>query len=189
MAELDLIKREKLPDALRVLVESYPREAWEAHPNFSELTRFWLDRHLMFRRLLEQMNGDAEALLDAKSAPEAYARKLHQYGGMFLNQLHQHHGIEDEHYFPQLAKLDTRLEQGFELLDSDHHTLDARLADFAKAANAALSRVEDSAAFRDLVAGVKAEVGAFEPMLNRHLLDEEELIVPVILEYAPSGLA
>jgi len=177
MSELDLINRERFPDALRVLLESYPR-----------LTRFWLDRHLMFRRLLDQMAGDAEALLDRKSAPEAYARKLHQYGGMFLNQLHQHHSIEDAHFFPRLMTLDKRMEHGFTLLDADHHTLEDLLERFAKTANAALNGLEDSPKFRDLVASVLREVSSFEPMLNRHLEDEEDLIVPVILKYAPQGL-
>ena len=38
----DLETRQGLPDALRYLVEKYPRDIWESHRNFDELTRFWL---------------------------------------------------------------------------------------------------------------------------------------------------
>jgi len=50
----DLRHRKGLPDALRVLLEQYPRALWESHQNFDGLTRFWLERHLMFRRALGQ---------------------------------------------------------------------------------------------------------------------------------------
>jgi hypothetical protein len=32
---------------------------------------------------------------------------------------------------------------------------------------------------------MKQRLDAFKPMLNRHLIDEEELVVPVLLKYAP----
>ena len=40
MSDLDLSHRTALPDALRVLLAEYPREAWEADPTFSALIRF-----------------------------------------------------------------------------------------------------------------------------------------------------
>ena len=39
---LSLARRDGLPDALRVLLAEYPREAWESHPNLTALMRFWL---------------------------------------------------------------------------------------------------------------------------------------------------
>ena len=41
---LSLARRDGLPDALRVLLAEYPREAWESHPNLTALMRFWLER-------------------------------------------------------------------------------------------------------------------------------------------------
>jgi len=32
---------------------------------------------------------------------------------------------------------------------------------------------------------MKGRLDAFRPMLNRHLVDEEELVVPVLLKYDP----
>jgi len=45
MEQIDLAQRSRLPDALRVLLEQYPRDMWESHRNFDGLTRFWLERH------------------------------------------------------------------------------------------------------------------------------------------------
>ena len=67
--ELALAARAGLPDPLRVLVEQYPRPGWEAHPHFTALTRFWLDRHIGFRRMQGLLVGDTEAFIDRGRDP------------------------------------------------------------------------------------------------------------------------
>jgi len=171
--------RDGLPDALRVLIEQYPRPTWEQHANFGELVRFWLERHVMFRQLTDVLRNDVEALLDKSVGFETYAPRLSRYGGMLLNQLHGHHQIEDSHYFPQLVQIDPRLERGFELLETDHEAMDGLLQDFAAGANAVLQGGE-AGEFRE-------KLSAFERMLDRHLVDEEEIIVPVILDSGFQG--
>ena len=49
------------PIPLRLLAERYPRIGWEAHPHFTALTRFWLDRHLGFRRMQAMLADDTRA--------------------------------------------------------------------------------------------------------------------------------
>ena len=185
-AALDLGQRAGLPDALRILLESYPREAWEADPGFSQLIRFWLGRHQMFRQLLERLQADAEAALDGRTDAQGYARALSRFGGMFVNELHGHHSIEDHHYFPALSRKDARLEGGFALLDADHHALDGHLNAFAERANAVLRA--DPLAWHGATGRFREGLVAFAPMLNRHLVDEEDLIVPVLLKYGEAGL-
>ena len=90
-----LTKRAGLPDALRVLVAEYPRATWEGHANFGELVRFWMDRHLTFRKLTAVLREDAQALIDGISAEtlEAYqqfaasltAQDLHQQFSQLIN--------------------------------------------------------------------------------------------------------
>ena len=46
------------------MLDQYPRDMWESHINFDGLTRFWLDRHLMFRKALAQWQDDARGFLD-----------------------------------------------------------------------------------------------------------------------------
>lgn len=173
--------RQALPEPLRVLLADYPRDLWQAHANFDGLTRFWLERHLMFRQLLERLQGEAEAVLDRRADPLRYQRDTARLAGFFLNQLHNHHMIEDHHYFPQLAALESPLERGFEILDHDHHVLDGHIHALAERINAMLRRPPD--ALHDAAGALHEALKGFAPFLDRHLWDEEELIVPVILKH------
>ena len=185
---LGLENRKGLPDALRVLAAGYPREGWEAHGNFDQLTRFWLDRHLMFRRLQADLVADAQSLLDQNSDPARFAIRTSRLASMLVNQLHGHHEIEDHHYFPLLSARDLRLVRGFDLLDADHHVLDQTLAGLTEAANTALQTIAKGGAHIDPVATYLDHVHSLGHLLDRHLTDEEELIVPILLEYGPVQL-
>jgi len=183
MSDLTLASREGLPDALRVLLAEYPRISWEADPNFDGLVRFWLDRHMMFRRLVGDMLNDARHLVDGQLTPQNYASRLSRYGGMFVNGLHEHHTIEDTHYFPKLATKDPRIAGGFAILDKDHHDIDEHLNAFVASANGILQTRDKREVMQTLVGRFEAELSGLERLLDRHLNDEEELIVPVILKF------
>ena len=106
---------------------------------------------------------------------------------MFVNQLHGHHQIEDHHYFPVLVTRDRRIERGFDMLDKDHHALDGHLNRFVETANGAIAALTAD----DPKSGAGAfltAVDGMDHMLRRHLDDEEDLIVPVILRYGTEGL-
>ena len=190
MARMDLAleTRPGLPDALRVLLRDYPREAWEADPNFHGLVSFWLGMHLHFRDALGLMRRDAEALLDRRLDPQAWAPRLARTGGGFVQHLHGHHGIEDDHYFPLLSARDARLARGFELLDADHQALDAHLDAFLREANAALLALKDEDKLRTEAGLLREGLLRLDRFLDRHLTDEEELIVPVILRDGPAAV-
>jgi len=183
MDELALDRRTGLPGHLRALADRYPREMWTGHPNFSGMTSFWLDRHLMFRELQARLEQAAEGFLDGQIEPRAFGSAVHRMGGMFITQLHGHHQIEDAHYFPMLAAKEPRLLAAFDLLDADHHAIDPMLHHMAGDANALLAALSEgrpadapAGAFHDRVRG-------FARLLDRHLTDEEEIVVPVILEH------
>ena len=178
-ATLSLAERQGLPDALRVLVEAYPRADWDRHANFGELVRFWMQRHAMFRQLIDVLQTDARRAMASDIAIDAYRPRLSRYGGLLLNELHTHHQVEDHHYFPQLVTLDARLERGFELLESDHGAMDGLLHQMAEGANAVLQGGEVGP-FLDRLSG-------FGTLLERHLTDEEEIVVPVILDTGFKG--
>ena len=123
--------RDGLPEALRALLDEVPRAGWEAHPEFGALTRFWLERHLGFRRLLAALRAEARA--------EAVdMTRLSRLGGAFLGGLEEHHTVEDRIYFPKMTRLVPSLERGFAILDADHHRLHEELEAFAGDANAVL---------------------------------------------------
>ncbi len=188
MTDLALDTRSGLPDALRVLLDEYPRDGWEHDPDFDGLIRFWLDRHLMFRRLMAEMRDRTEALIDDKVEPGRYLAAVSRYGGMFVNGLHEHHTIEDTYYFPKLSQRDSRITKGFDILDSDHHAIDGHLNAFVERANAVIVQADDRSQLQDAAGAFAAQLAELERLLNRHLLDEEELIVPVILKFGTEGL-
>lgn len=186
---LALTARSGLPDALRVLAERYPRDAWEAHGNFGEMTRFWLDRHLGFRSLNDRLIADAQTFLDGGAEATTHARAVARLCGFFLNNLHGHHHIEDDHYFPLLAELDADMTRGFALLEADHVELDARIHALAEAGNAVIRAAGAGGDVPTATASYLSHLGAFRTLLDRHLTDEEEIVVPVILEHGPQFLA
>ncbi|SMY06647.1 hemerythrin domain-containing protein [Flavimaricola marinus] len=184
----DLAVRTALPDALRVLTEQWPRDEWEAHPNFEGLVRFWMERHMMFRKIMDLLQQDARSLIDGNMDSKDYAGRLSRFGGMFVNDLHGHHQIEDVHYFPKLSRSEPSVATGFEILDRDHHAIDAELERFVKGANGILQRLDDAKVLRERAGCFEADLTDVAALLDRHLLDEEDLVVPVILKHGPDKL-
>ena len=121
---LGLEDRGGLSDALKVLVRDYPRTGWQTHENFTGMVQVWLDRHLMFQRLLNALELDVARRFDGQLDAQSHAHRLSRYGGHLRNDLHMHHQIEDHHYFPKLIGLDDRISTGFDLLEADHQQID-----------------------------------------------------------------
>jgi hemerythrin-like domain-containing protein len=185
-ADLDalaLARRGGWPEDLRVLAARYPREQWEAHPNLGEMARFWLSRHAMFRELsaaIEQVGAHFRA---GKLPPEEFARQFVPRLQFMLNQLNVHHQIEDFHYFPIFRAADQRLARGFDVLEGDHHHIHADMARTAETANALLHSLQGGGdAMRWCGDNYADASAALLQGLVRHLDDEEDLIVPLILD-------
>lgn len=181
MSDLALETRDGLPDALRILLTDYPRESWAHDPGFEGMVRFWLDRHMMFRQLLARLQTGTARFLDDDLEAAGYLRDLAQLGNTFVGELHAHHSIEDHHYFPKLVASEPRLARGFEMLDADHHALDTRLGAFVAGANGVLQG--EGADMKAAVGAVSGELSGLARFLDRHLTDEEELVVPIVLRY------
>ncbi len=180
--ELPLDHRAGLPAELQVLLADYPRDSWRAHPDFNGLVAFWLDRHLAFRSLLAQLQSDAEQAIGGLVAADRYKPRLMQLGSTFLNDLMGHHQIEDDAYFPQLAKMEPRLIRGFDMLDQDHHALHDLLDQFASGANAVL-QAKDEPALHNAAGRFRDDLAGLDRLLIRHLTDEEDLVLPVVLKH------
>ena len=173
--------RQGLPEALQVLVEQYPRDIWQAHEEFEGLVKFWMERHQMFRKLLGMLDADTAALLNGEMVRDAYLPRLARFGNMFVSELHMHHNIEDHHFFPALREKDIRIETGFDLLEGDHEELVIGLDAFTQKAQGLIAaeagqREQCAEAFQTHLTGL-------HDLIDRHLTDEEDLIVPVILKY------
>lgn len=178
----DIDRRAGLAPELRVLAEAYPREVWPAHANLGMTARFWLDRHDMFRALGERLVAEGANLRGVSASSGEVHGTFVRLLGFFLNQLNEHHLVEDHHYFPLFRTADPRLARGFELLDRDHETIHADLYATAEAANALLHRLaSDAEAAREIDAYAAASERLVRRTL-RHLEDEEDLVIPLILD-------
>ncbi|MCX7889838.1 MAG: hemerythrin domain-containing protein [Rhodobacteraceae bacterium] len=177
-----LDRRSALPDHLCVLAAELPRASWPSHPRFRGLAAFWLERHLEFRRLVAGLERDAESAIDGVLAPDVWQARLSRHGSALVSHLGGHHEIEDVHYFPLLERMEPRLETGFAILEGDHRDLAERLVRFVDAANAAIA-APDPAGLKDATGRLRDGLAQFGRVLLRHLEDEEDLVVPVILKH------
>jgi iron-sulfur cluster repair protein YtfE (RIC family) len=181
LPDLDLLCRTDLPAEFRLILGDYPRATWPDHRDFNGLAAFWLDRHLGFRQTMAALTTEAEGLLNRNLDPAQWKRRLSQRGSALLGDLIGHHQIEDHTYFPELTRLEPRLARGFDMLDADHHALHDLIDRFATGANAALSA--QGTALHVAAAAFHKDLQQFETLLARHLTDEEDLVLPVVLKH------
>lgn len=182
------MRSDAMPDEMRILLADYPRNEWPNHPGFKEKTQQWLAAHQMFRRLSEAVRLDTEQFLDGKKDADDYAGRLSYRGNALVGNLHGHHAWEDLSYFPELAAADPRFDDGLEILEKDHQALDVVLETFTNAAIRAIKLIhfgENSA--RDEAGKLHSATQSIEAFLQRHLSDEEELAVPIILHHRLRG--
>jgi hypothetical protein len=164
---------------VRAQLERHPRAAWRQAP--SPAARFWLDIHDGFRR----ESGSLVALLDAHRGDRA--AELAVISGRRLEsmiaRLHGHHAVEDFEYFPAFRALAPKLAGGLDLLASDHARLHRRIDEALAALSELLATVENNAAATPWAADRYASrTGELCRTLARHLDDEEDLIIPLLLE-------
>lgn len=179
---LDLFDRGGLPDEIALLRAAFPRDTWEGNDRLGPVARFWLERHAMFRDLGASLAEGAGALaageVDGARFMPWFAPRIRFY----LGELHSHHAVEDHHYFPVFRAADPRLVRGFEILDADHHVIDGLIHDLAERAGAlgeALSgRGDPARAAHAFSAAITRSIAG----IRRHLDDEEDLVVPLILD-------
>ncbi|MCE7028550.1 hemerythrin domain-containing protein [Jiella avicenniae] len=188
----DIDARPGLPGDLKLLLEAYPRETWQGHPNVEGTARFWLSRHDMFRELggalTEALRQEREDEVEIEPFKRWFVPRL----GFFLNELDGHHRIEDTYYFPVYQEAEPRLARGFDLLDADHVTIHHDLQSVAATANGFLATMTAEKETSDAVLRARdAYQAASEQLIRRllrHLGDEEDLIIPLILDRGDAAL-
>jgi len=201
---LDL--RSGWPAELHVLMTQYPRETWMEHRNLGGMARFWLQRHDMFRELGGVINSCMNEYREGQLNGAAFPQKLVRPLQFFLGELNTHHQVEDYHYFPKFRIGDARLEKGFDALDVDHHLIHESIEKTVAVANAMLQgfgAAIQNAALKDANGQPVVSIGdqlrgaiddyarESDLLVTRaiaHLRDEEDLIVPLILDRSEEAL-
>ncbi|WP_372423152.1 hemerythrin domain-containing protein [Salinarimonas chemoclinalis] len=186
---LDLDTRLGWPADLRVLLDRYPREVWPAHPNLGATARFWIAKHDMFRELGGALQGATKALREGEVAAGPFRGWFAPRLRLFLGELEGHHQIEDHAYFPLFRAADARLVRGFDVLEGDHEAIHHALEVTAERARALLVAPEtDQDALRRAADAYADQADRLLASLLRHLDDEEDLIIPMILDRTEGGL-
>jgi hypothetical protein len=169
-----------------VLLKRHPREGWASHGSLD--VAFWLEVHRRFRHECAALEGLADDYrqqrLQARELAIVAAPRL---SGL-LTDLRGHHQVEDFHYFPVFRRLAPKLTSGIDVLEHDHAELDQD----AVTAGSALRELR--AALTDGDANTSAATAALAAQqfvsaasqlclrICRHLNDEEDLVVPLLLE-------
>lgn len=182
------IRDKPLPSGLQALLADYPRETWFDHPNFKPSTANWLGAHQMFRQLAELMIRETEDYLNGELDSETFAVDLGFYGNALVQNLHGHHHWEDRSYFPELAQAHPQLQAGLDILEHDHIALNALLDRFTRVSNRVIKLVQlDESQARAEAKSLLPLCRDLSRLLTRHLEDEENLAVPIILHHKLRG--
>lgn len=183
---LDLDQRRTWPDELKVLLKRFPRETWREQRSATAL--FWLDVHDGFRR----ETATARAIVEDYRAGRRTAREFGIIAaprlGMLVAHLHGHHYIEDLHYFPSFRSADERLAPGIDALAGDHRFLSRAIAELTATSDSLLAALAQEApgiaadAVRHAADALADASELFVTRLLKHLDDEEDLVIPLMLD-------
>lgn len=180
---LDLDLRAGWPDDLKLLIARYPRDAWQGHANLGDLARFWLSIHDGFRQAGFALAKGAADYREGRLSAVEYRAWFRPRLQTFLGHLEGHHTIEDHQFFPVFGRAEPRLLRGFEVLETDHDNIHAQMEATFEAANAFLRAGEGDRDAMLRAGDAYAAAGqALLRKLGRHLEDEEDLIIPLILD-------
>ncbi|MEP9402239.1 hemerythrin domain-containing protein [Sphingomonas sp. VNH70] len=179
----DLATRVGIGDDIAYLRPAHPQPGWRAHANFGQLADFWLHVHASLKGEAAAVAATLAALRAGRLDPAGFQRRFVGELNRFLQHLDAHHRIEDQAYFPKFRALDPRMARGFDLLDADHHAIHAALVANADAARTLLAALHGSDAVDRAADGYAAQSDALLAMLTRHLADEEDLVIPAMLEH------
>jgi Hemerythrin HHE cation binding domain len=172
------------PTELRVLLEQHPRSVWRTRG--SSLTEFWLHQHEHFRHQSAALQAGNDDFRAERIPPDEFCARIAPRLQAFLSHLHGHHQVEDFHYFPSFRAAEQRLARGFDVLASDHELIHTGLGEIVESINALIELVrgggEPDAQLRagERFATVSERLYG---RLQRHLDDEEDLVIPVMLAH------
>jgi len=176
------------PAELGFLLERHPRATWPTAR--SATVAFWLDVHERLRRDAAGLDAAGAEYRAGRSSPAQLAVIAAPRLRGLVAAMHGHHQIEDFDYFPEFRRAEPRLAAGFDRLEREHAALnrsvDTALAALAELRAAAERTTEPSSASTLKLAGQRYVDAAatLSAELLRHLHDEENLVVPLLLERA-----
>ena len=179
--ENHILKRDTLSPFIRKTLLEITRDQWVGHPRYHSKASFFMNIHRDLLNGSAQLSQALEGLLDLPEGELVSLKtaRITDFAGRLISFAHHHHEIEDHGYFPQFALLYPEIERALKLLDCDHRILDQALHD----TEGALQQLTNKKFSRDKLGELHRGSKALEDILNRHIWDEEEIIIPIFLKH------
>ncbi|NVK31655.1 MAG: hemerythrin domain-containing protein [Gammaproteobacteria bacterium] len=175
-AAFDVRTREMFPFELKgdCLAEAFGD--WKSHPGFLAHGSTLHGFHNRLRAAVDLFADEAgkEVLaFDEEALPHW---QLLNYGQQIVDVAHSHHHAEDHVYFPRYLAAFPQLERPLSLLDGDHKVLDESL----DALEASVKALKPGATLHGWERSRDA-AEQLQQIIHRHLDDEEEIVMPVLI--------
>ena len=182
----DIDQRGGWPEDLCVVLRDYPRDTW--HTTRSGMARFWIDKHNYIRQQSAALQSANEDYRSGRAAASHFGSWIAPRLQGFLAELHGHHQVEDFHYFPAFRSAEPRLGPGFDVLDKDHELIHQGIVDIVGTINAFIETLHAEGpsqvdAQRRAADKYIAASLTLHRRLERHLTDEEDLIIPLMIRH------
>ena len=158
------------------LYNKLPPDQWFG-ADYAYKTSGWLKVHTNIRKRQRILVQISEAYISGEFDWSEYRSQILKRINMHVLKLHQHHGVEDDGFFPEFVSMYPKLAPAFEILGHDHEYLN-ELLDKLQIQNDQLGRseIEDKALAEELH-DTLVKVTA---LLQQHLTDEEDLVIPIL---------
>ncbi|WP_367109713.1 hemerythrin domain-containing protein [uncultured Psychrobacter sp.] len=158
------------------LYEKLPPDQWFS-ADYAYKTSGWLKVHTNIRKRQRILTQISDAYMSGEFDWTEYRSQILKRINMHVLKLHQHHGVEDEGFFPEFVSMYPKLAPAFEILGHDHEYLN-ELLDTLQAQNDQLARsdTEDKVLAKQL----HDTLVAVTDLLQQHLTDEEDLVIPIL---------
>ncbi len=158
------------------LYNKLPPKQWFA-ADYAYKTSGWLKVHTNIRKRQRILTQISEAYIDGEFDWAEYRSQILKRINMHILKLHQHHGVEDDGFFPEFIRMYPQLAPAFEILGHDHEYLNA-LLDKLQIQNDALAKSEgEDKALAEQLHDTLVKV---TDLLQQHLTDEEDLVIPIL---------
>ena len=158
------------------LYNKLPPDQWFS-ADYAYKTSGWLKVHTNIRKRQRILTQISEAYIDGEFDWAEYRSQILKRINMHILKLHQHHGVEDDGFFPEFIRMYPQLAPAFEILGHDHEYLNA-LLDKLQIQNDALAKSEgEDKALAEQLHDTLVKV---TDLLQQHLTDEEDLVIPIL---------
>ncbi|WP_019026848.1 hemerythrin domain-containing protein [Colwellia piezophila] len=176
--------RKGLPAAIKSQLLPLAREQWSQHARYGGKASFFIQYHgdllataAYLKQLLATLLDGSQTLFTWQQLKDPLSAA--QY---LVDRAHNHHQIEEQVYFPKFREIMPQLSKGIDLLDKDHQSLDLALDDLSNMVMSITMGMNTSDVInKQQVKLLTDSILHLQRILQRHLYDEEEVIIPIFL--------